>query len=555
MAALARTQAARGRRLVVYTVTIIAFAVLLLNAEDPGAWRLVPAGDWLWSLAAACGMPMLYGGLGWFGCQRALSELAGHRNLDPNDAHARFQRWVAVLRATLPAAFAAVVFLTRWPEFFSLQHISPWLQVLADFVVLTPFAASLLVLWLAAYHLEDGASLFDTADSGQRTLPLSAGTPSLSFGAADGRDLSPWRVSEGPSREPVEVTWSLKSYLAFHFRHDFLAAAAPLGLVLLAANVARGYERALVRLAGVEWGGDLALGLAAAAVFVVSPLLIVRIWRTRPLEPGPLRERLEDLCARIGLRVRDIMVWQSEGTIINAAVMGIVAPLRFVLLSDALLACMSTKQTESVFGHEAGHVRHCHIPAFLAFALIGWLLVSAVMEVFTLLLGGRWALDAPLGVVGVVAVGLMALLWLLGFGSLSRRFERQADIFGAVCATPPAEDCRLACAFHRPDLGPEERLGRICISGAKVFASALDRVAALNGIPHAEHSWRHASIRRRIESLMTLAGDPAAARRFERTMAGIRTALIVGATLGPALWLAYWLAFGEPAVLSARLGR
>ncbi|MCO6439431.1 MAG: M48 family metalloprotease [Phycisphaerae bacterium] len=527
-----------------YTSTIIAFAVLLIYAEDPGAWRAVPQGDVVITLSAAIGLPVLYGLLSWWGATRAFRELSAASGTESPAVHARYLRWNSALRAAMPVTFAATVFLTRWPEWFRIAEFSPWLQVLGDLGVLLPFVAGLIAHWIGTFSFEGAVPMLETHVAGTPPSPI----------ADEKAEPGPWRVVEVDSAGADEPDWTLWSFLVFHLRHDLLAAAAPLTLVLLAADVTRGYESELTRWIGADWGADLILGIAAAAIFLISPVLIVRIWRTRPLDRGPLRDRLEALCGRIGLRVRDILVWHSEGTIINAAVMGISARARYVLLSDALLESMTPRQTESVFGHEAGHVRHHHILAFLAFALIGWLTLSAVMEVFTLALGGVWSPETPTGVIAVAVSAVIAILWILGFGSLSRQFERQADVFGAVCATPPAEQCRVSCAVHNEGDREHSDDGRICMSGARIFASALDRVAVLNGIPHEERSWRHASIRRRIEALIALAGDPGAARRFDAVMVRIKWALVVGATIGPLLWLVYWLAYGEPAILSARLG-
>ena len=83
-----------------------------------------------------------------------------------------------------------------------------------------------------------------------------------------------------------------------------------------------------------------ASALAAMGVFLLMPAMIVRIWKTGPLPPGPLRDRLEDISRRLKLRYRHILVWRSGGMVANAGVMGIVGPLRYVLLSDALLEQM-----------------------------------------------------------------------------------------------------------------------------------------------------------------------------------------------------------------------
>ena len=68
--------------------------------------------------------------------------------------------------------------------------------------------------------------------------------------------------------------------------------------------------------------------------------------------------------------------------IVNAAVMGIVAPLRYVLITDAMIEQMDDTKIEAVFGHEAGHVKHHHIPCFLLFALTSGCIVT-LFSVYT----------------------------------------------------------------------------------------------------------------------------------------------------------------------------
>ena len=84
-----------------------------------------------------------------------------------------------------------------------------------------------------------------------------------------------------------------------------------------------------------EWlEGDYALVVFVPPLVVLLglfPVLLRHVWRTRPLEPGRLRTRLEAAAARHGFRARDILVWQTGSMVVNAAVAGFAAPapLRF----------------------------------------------------------------------------------------------------------------------------------------------------------------------------------------------------------------------------------
>ena len=149
----------------------------------------------------------------------------------------------------------------------------------------------------------------------------------------------------------------------------------------------------------------------------------------------------------------------------------------------------------------------------------------------------------------VEGIGFLATLvvWGVGFGWLSRRFERQADLFAARCVTPPAEQCDCPCSVHPNDSEELPGEGRVCATGAALFVSALDRVATLNGIPHEEYSWRHSSIGIRIRALTSLADDPNRVAQFERVIRRAKRFMMTFAVLGTAMAVGYWYFVSEPA--------
>jgi len=88
---------------------------------------------------------------------------------------------------------------------------------------------------------------------------------------------------------------------------------------------------------------------------------------------------------------------------------------------------------------------------------------------------------------------------LIGYGFLSRWFERQADVFAA----------RTLERSSQP-LPPDT-------TGASIFASALERVAVVNNIPIDARNWTHGSIYARVRYIKRLGRDPKVAERFDRT--------------------------------------
>jgi len=475
---------------------IICFALLIWWPDPPPVEPIVESPAWTGLIVAAYLASLSLGAVGI--STRALRRLS--RPGGGERAQHLYHRGTTVLRLTAVSAYAAILFLTRWVEII---RSSPWLSPvpgLVDLTVVLPFLAGATLIFAGTYPIDR---------------------------ALHGMILRS-RAWEGARARKV---WSFRQYLLFNTRHHLLVVVVPMILILAAFDLARDHREVLARVFRVQWAAEAVPAVAAGAVFVIAPVMLRYIWPTRPLPPGALRTALEGICARIGLRCRDILVWQSGGMMVNAAVMGLFPRVRYVLLSDGLLETMTPNQVEAVFGHEAGHIRLRHIHYFLLFAICTMLILSGVVE------GLRLGVEHGLFELDVVAIegiglGVILLIWGGAFGWLSRRFERQADLFGARCVTPTdPRACHLPCSVHdcagggRPD-------GAVCATAAATFTSALDRVAVLNGIPHEERSWRHSSIASRMRFLVSLAGDPLRLRSFERLIRRAKTALVVGAVVG-----------------------
>ncbi len=294
-----------------------------------------------------------------------------------------------------------------------------------------------------------------------------------------------------PTGVAAPRVWRLREFLLYNLRHHVLFVAVPVGLIIFIADALRLWVGPRLPEAvadPVVLAGSL---IGTGAVFVVAPALIVRIWRTSPLRPGRLREELESLCRRMHLRYRDILIWHSGGAIANAAMMGLIGPIRYVLISDALLASLDERCIRAIFAHEAGHIRHHHIFYSVVFALAATGLCGAVAQQAVAWTGAGD--EAGL----MLMVALLAAAWVVGFGWISRRFERQSDVTGVRLAG----ELVAAEASGRAGPGPADLA--VTPEGTAVFCHALYRVAQLNGIPPAQRNWRHGSVASRIAYLMS----------------------------------------------------
>ena len=297
--------------------------------------------------------------------------------------------------------------------------------------------------------------------------------------------------------------WTLREHLAYNIRHSLLLIAVPVCLIVTVGDVMNLYVSPALPVGVRDYTIFGVMAATSACVFIFAPLLIVRIWRTAPLPPGPLRDQLQRLCKNMNLSVRDILIWRSGGLIANAAMMGLFGRVRYVLLTDALLENMAPQHIEAIFAHEAGHVTGKHIPYYALFAMTSILLSVLTAETVAAAMGlSEWWLQ-------IVMLAVMAVMWGVGFGWISRRFERQSDVVGAWLA------------------GGADADGKVTAEGAATFAWALQQVARLNGMPQRRRSWRHGSIASRVHYIYALGAHGGGRGEIDRLVRRIKVGLII----------------------------
>ncbi len=318
-------------------------------------------------------------------------------------------------------------------------------------------------------------------------------------------------------------------------RYLALKARGSLGMVLPVVLIFAASQDLARRLwpQAVEspWALPLGVIVMGALVLVLSPVFVRLAWPTRSLPAGPLRNQLERLAHRCGFRCTDILVWDTGQALVNAGVTGALPWFRYVLLTDALVDCLDDPEIAAVFGHEIGHIAHRHL-LYFGFFFMGSLGVMALVF---------WAIDVSLSAVPCLSASLndptvtillqtsttlaaLGLYFLGVFGLVSRKFERQADVFGCRAVScgqvgcPPHANPNTAVS-NVPATAP------LCPVGIRIFANALSNVATLNGLEHGRRSWRHGSIARRIAFLEGLEGKPDAEQRFQRDVSRLRLGL------------------------------
>ena len=354
------------------------------------------------------------------------------------------------------------------------------------------------------------------------------------------RAVRQWAWQDQPSRQ----IWSRGRYLLFHLQASVLPVLMPLclliGLIdcleLLEMHLPAGRPSEVMVIASFVVGAGL--------IVLVTPVLIRWAWAGRAMQAGPMREKLEGMCISGKLGYRDIIVWPTGNTVANAAVMGFWGPLRYLVVTDALLKDMSQEQVQAVFAHEVGHIRGHHLPYYGLFMVGMNLLVYDCLKVVGIFLPGF-----EQGTSGEVLQFVMVVAGILGmFGWISRRFERDADVWSVEHTGCPSGYCEPGCPLYdlrrseegeNPQGPPKDRL---CPPATKCFAGSLQKVAMLNAIPQRARSWRHSSIGSRMELLYDLSSAGGELKRFHRRIRLIKMCLWLAAIIGGigAIILSIW---------------
>jgi STE24 endopeptidase len=452
-------------------IILLAFLAVLVLLEQPQLLR--PPPDAAWVLPAAIAAYLVVAAMA-----AGMNTLASLRVLDRRGEQAwslvmrRHRAWATGVYAWLLAGLVALI-VTGLGHVVLSHRILGRLPLAAELAVLSPFVAALLLAWIADYPF---------------------------YRAVRVRIVH--RLGEG-ARVGV---WSLGEYLDYNLRHQLLFVAVPVSMIVAATDAMRFYLYPVLPAWAADQvvlTGSIAVG---AAVFLISPLLIVRIWRTERLPPGELRENLQALCRRLRVRCRDILVWRSGHTVANAGMMGLIGPVRYVLLTDALLANLDLRGVQAIFAHEAGHIIHHHIPytAIFAVAVMGICGAAGDMLAAGADLSPWWAQGLTLG--------LLVPSWAWGFGWISRLFERQSDV--------------AAAALVGSDHAEQWKDQPITQLGATTFAMALQRVAQLNGTWPYHRNWRHGSIAQRVGYVLWLCGTGGSPANVGRLVRRVKAALL-----------------------------
>jgi Zn-dependent protease with chaperone function len=377
-----------------------------------------------------------------------------------------FLRRVGLLRrgydVMTMGAYALACFVFGWPDYVAFVGVPHGLEVLPD---IAPYLALLCLSW-----------------------------------------LNHWRVERA-----ARGGWRLSAFMGFNLRGNAMMLAPVVlvsaGIFALRATFVQ-FDDAMDSFQFLQLLVQMGMMLL---VVVFLPASIRYILPSTRLPEGPLRTRLTEFARARRLGVREIYIWNTRSRhIATAFVIGLIAPLRYVFITDALMRELDEEEIEAVFAHELGHAHHNHL----------WWLLMFLFTVSIVLLGAAtlfgqlpvYLKEQELARGLSDATALLPWAFTFGyayvvFGYVSRRFERQADFF--------------AVAHTRPE----------------VLARVFFKLGASSGHDMGKRGWRHFSLEQRIREIALVAARPEVKRVFSRELALV-IAVAVLITLGctAALW-------------------
>jgi Zn-dependent protease with chaperone function len=331
------------------------------------------------------------------------------------------------------------------------------------------------------------------------------------------------------------------AYVIFQARQKLALVFLPILLLIILKEG----MRLIPRESWEEWEGvaDVAACLLLLTVFITLPLMVRFALGLKPLPDSPIRQRLLAAAKRLHFRCSGLMLWNTRSGMANAMVIGIVPWIRYVVFTDRLLEEFSPDEVEAVFGHEVGHIKHQHMLYYFGFLLVSFAVLHALAMGAALVLRRLFPGDGTWGWLATLPdtlsrhnQGYLAILPMIGvllsyifvvFGFLSRRCERQADVFGCKavsCGSP-------ICFGHTAEVALPQGPPALCPTGIQTFIAALEKVAQVNGInrdrPGFLHSWQHSTIGRRVAFLQQLLFHPEIEEQFQRRVRLVKWAMFL----------------------------
>ena len=248
------------------------------------------------------------------------------------------------------------------------------------------------------------------------------------------------------------------------------------------------------------------------SMYIFAPLLMQFLWKTdRLAADSVLKEKLDRLTRRSGIKYREVVVWQTGSLLIaNAAVAGTFSWNRRIFLTDALLEYFTDDEIETVVAHELGHIHYKHIPTYMLFSLFYLLNYPFFFVLVEEPLVAYFGESHPFfSVVSTLcSLTFLIIYFIFIFRYLSRRCEHQADLYAVRLTEKP-----------------------------EAFKDALAKLAILNSVPRSIQRFfeifnTHPSIHRRIEFINQWIEQNSVVQRYKNYLVEVKVLIILLPVLG-----------------------
>lgn len=322
---------------------------------------------------------------GWFIIRLRRNPLATCR--DWQQAGQRYERLQLAATWLWLGASLAVIYLWNWPELVRVTWGWNSWPLVDDLLVLAPVVGSLVLVWITFYFVEQTAHQMRDSD------------------------------------EQQERQQSLTAYLAWQSRHYLAMALVPALLVLGIQDVSAYFgQRELLNAttSQLSW-----LGIPILVLLVIAlPLLLKRLWPTCELPAGDLRTELEAISNRAKTPLTQIVVWETNGRLANAAVAGLSRYCRYLFLTDALLVQLAPTEIAAVVRHELAHLQRRHLILRLLLLALPGLTWFAVRP----LLGENFVWLKDISPNSLIVAGIYLAYAAVVVGYYSKLLEYDADL-------------------------------------------------------------------------------------------------------------------------------
>ncbi|ADB14719.1 peptidase M48 Ste24p [Pirellula staleyi DSM 6068] len=453
-----------AKRSPVQLAILLSLIATLASSELPTPAAVSHPVSRFWLVVAVAMLPGLVAYFG--GSYRLLADQPRDPESDTGElADALLARWIDRTYVLWLGVTVAMVYVIGWPAVVRSNWDLARFPLVDDLLVLAPTLLSLAGLWSGLFFLQ--------------------------------RERS-WQVHRALAlQSPTLPRWSraLPRYLVLQAKHQLLLVLAP-ALVVLAISEFMATEN---RADTARWPVAVWVFPLLLVALPLLPFVLTRMWRTTPIPASPLRDRLLACTRDMHTQVRDILLWQTSGSVANALVVGVTNRLSYVLLTDALVAELSADELEVVVRHELAHLRRWHLPlrmGVLVLPIVGWLVLSQLLAA-EMAQFAAWLTSMGISEtlqLTVVTPALLALHAVVVVGALARLLEHDADLLA----------CRQSGEPLRLD--PER---------TRHFAAALSTL-----VPPGSESWfsrwLHPSTTRRIALLNASLEQPSRATAVHR---------------------------------------